>query len=54
MEGSQDGTLGKGWVLGKGSVPEGCGHGTAPRGSGHSPDLLELREHWDTALRHWL
>ena len=24
----------------------------AAQGSGHSPELLELREHWDTTLRH--
>jgi len=24
----------------------------AAQGSGHSPELLEIREHWDTALRH--
>lgn len=32
--------------------PEVGGHGAAPQGSGHSPELLELMEHWDTALRH--
>jgi len=25
----------------------------AAQGSGHSPDLLEFREHLDSALRHW-
>jgi len=24
------------------------GKGSAPEGGGHSPELLELREHWDT------
>jgi len=27
-------------------------NGAAPKGSERSPELLELREHWDTALSH--
>jgi len=40
--------------LGKGLAPEGRGHGAAPQGSGNDPELLELREHWNTALRLWV
>ena len=42
------------WGWGKGSAPEGGGHGTAAQGSGHSPGLMELREHLDSAFRHWV
>lgn len=31
---------------------EGGGHGEAPQGSGHRPELLELREHLNSILRH--
>ena len=30
----------------------GLGKGSAPEGGGHSPELLELREHWDTTPSH--
>ena len=44
---------GSGWVLGKGSSPEG-GQATeqTAQGSGHSPKLLEFKELLDSALRH--
>lgn len=41
----QDGGLGK--VLPQRVV----NIGQTPKGSGHNPELLELQEHWDTALR---
>jgi len=37
--------------LGKASAPEGGGHGTTPQGSGHGPELPEIREHLNNALR---
>jgi len=36
-------------MSGKGSSPESGEHGT---GSGHSPELLEFKEHLDSALKH--
>lgn len=39
------------WWLGEGSALEGDGHGTAAQGSGLGPELLEIRECLDSALR---
>jgi len=35
-----------------GEAQVGLGNSCAPQGSRHSPELLELRERWDTSLSH--
>lgn len=35
-----------------GGEEKGGGHGAAPQGSRHRPELLELREHFNSILRH--
>ena len=39
-----------GWGLGKGSAPVGMEQ--AAQGDGHGPELLQLRERWETAVRY--
>ena len=40
--------------LGRGSSPEGGGHGTSCPGQWAQPRVLEFREHLDSTVRHWV